>query len=237
MIKNFRRKIRQFIIKLADISPESTNRGKAEIYPNINVSKGYNVHIENDCYLVNCRFGNHIKIGRNSYMHNVDYGDYSYNSWRVTLINCSIGKFCSIAQGVSAGLGKHPVSDFISSHPAFYSLNKQCGFTFASTEHFREMGKIQIGNDVWIGANAIIMDDVNIGNGAVISANSFVNIDVPPYSIVGGTPAKVIKYRFSDDVINFLEEFKWWNKDEKWLKSNSFKFLNPELFYKEFAYK
>jgi acetyltransferase-like isoleucine patch superfamily enzyme len=222
-------------VKIGDISPESTNLGKSEMYPHLNITKGHNVNLENDCYLINCKFGNNIKIGRNSYLQNVEYGDYSYNSWRVTLIDCKIGKFCSIAQGVSAGLGKHPVNDFISSHPSFYSLSKQCGFTFASEQHFREMGNIIIGNDVWIGANAIILDDIKIGNGAIIAANSFVNKDIPPYSIVGGTPAKIIKYRFSDDLITFLEKFKWWDKDEKWIKENYSKFLDPTLFYIEFS--
>lgn len=178
------------------------------------------VSIGKNCSIIQSKFGIHTKVNDNSYLYKVAYGDYSYSAMNVTMMNCNIGKFCSIAQGVSIGLGKHPLENFVSTHPSFYSTNKQCGFSFSDAQYFEEMGFVTIGNDVWIGANAIVLDDVKIGNGAVIAANSVVTKDVPAYSIVGGTPAKIIKYRFSEEDIVFLEKLEWWNKDSKWLQEN-----------------
>lgn len=186
----------------------------------LNITKGNNVFIGKYSTLANSVIGNNIKIGEGSYVDNVKYGDFSYNAPKCTLINCSVGKFCSIGQGVSVGMGRHPLNTFVSTHPAFYSKHKQCGYTFSDKSYFDEMGYIIIGNDVWIGANAIILDDITIGNGAVIAANSLVNANVPPYAIVGGTPAKIIRYRFNEEDISFLNKLEWWNKDLAWLRKN-----------------
>lgn len=178
------------------------------------------VLIGKNCTIAESKFGIFNKIGHNTYLYKTSYGDYTYSSINVTIMNCEIGKFCSIAQGVCIGLGRHPLTDFVSTHPSFYSTHKQCGFSFSDAQYYDEMGFVAIGNDVWIGANSIILDDVKIGNGAVIAANSVVNQDVPAYAIVGGTPAKIIKYRFSDEDVNFLENLHWWDKDAEWLKEN-----------------
>lgn len=185
-----------------------------------NSEMGENVFIANNNIITNSVIGNNIKIGSDSNLYNVKYGDFSYNSIRVTLINCSIGKFCSIAQGVSIGLGMHPINKFVSTHPAFYSIHKQCGISFTQKQKFEETGYVEIGNDVWIGVNSVISDNVRIGNGAVIAANSYVNRDVPDYAIVAGTPAKVIKFRFNEEQVNFLNKLKWWDKDSTWLEDN-----------------
>ena len=195
----------------------------------INTKLGENAHIDDNSIISHSIIGNNIKIGSYSYLHNVNYGNFSYNSTRVSIMNSSIGKFCSIAQGVSIGLGKHPVNEFVSTHPSFYSIHKQCGHTFVDKQLFNEMGKTIIGSDVWIGANTIICDDVKIGNGAVIAANSFVNQNVPDYAIVAGIPAKIIRYRFSSDEIDFLLKFKWWEKDIFWLKNNKDLMLDIKL--------
>ena len=182
-----------------------------------NEISGKNVLFGEDCTIINSKFGCNNKIGSYSYLYNVEYGEFTYNSVRTTLINCSIGKFCSIAQNVSVGLGRHPLNEFVSTHPCFYSVHKQCGRTLVDKQHFNEMGFVEIGNDVWLGADSIILDDVKIGNGAVIAANSVVVDNIPAYAIVGGTPAKIIKYRFTVEEIDFLEKFKWWDKSEEWL--------------------
>jgi acetyltransferase-like isoleucine patch superfamily enzyme len=175
------------------------------------------------------------KIGQNSFLYNTHIGDYTFLSQNVTIMNTRIGKFCSIAQGAAICLGKHPSSTFVSTHPAFFSTHKQNGMTFADQNYFDEMGKTTIGNDVWIGVNAIIMDDVTIGDGAIIGAGAVVTKDVPPYAIVVGSPAKVIRHRFEKEEIDFLLTFKWWDKDEDWLKAHFKDLHNIKSFVKKHA--
>lgn len=136
--------------------------------------------------------------------------DYSYVSYNCTINNCTIGKFCSIAKSVKIGLGKHPVN-FISTSPIFYSPTNPLKIVVAKELKFKENEPINIGNDVWIGANVIVLDGVTIGNGAIIGANSVVVKDVLPFSIVGGVPAKEIKKRFPPRIINTIELSKWWD--------------------------
>lgn len=205
-------------------------RGKRLAKNTVNIAYS-DVLIGKNCSIIEGKFGKHNKINDNSYLYKVTYGDFTYSAMNVTIMNCNIGKFCSIAQGVSIGLGKHPLNNFVSTHPSFYSTHKQCGFSFSDIQYYDEMGFVEIGNDVWIGANSIILDDVKIGNGAMIGANSVVTKDVPAYAIVGGTPAIVIKYRFSDEDILFLEKFEWWNKDSLWLQEN-FKLMHNIIKFK-----
>ena len=91
---------------------------------------------------------------------------------------------------------------------------------------------VSIQNDVWIGAGALLMDGVTIGNGAIVAARSVVTKDVPPYAIVGGTPAKLIRYRFDEDEIEFLEELQWWNKDLSWIEKHVGLFHDVQKFMK-----
>lgn len=203
-------KIRKVLSKIKNILWGKKVKNKCDL----------DVFIGKNCIINQSKFGKYNKINDNSYLYRVTYGDFTYSSQNVSIMNCNIGKFCSIAHGVIVGPGKHPLNNFVSTHPSFYSVHKQCGSTFSDAQYFDEMGFVAIGNDVWIGANAIILDDVVIGNGAVIGANAVVTKDVPAYAIVGGTPAKIIKYRFSEEDIIFLEKLEWWNKDFEWLQEN-----------------
>ncbi|MBR3225711.1 MAG: CatB-related O-acetyltransferase [Atopobiaceae bacterium] len=141
-----------------------------------------------------------------------------------------IGRYTCIGPNVTTAIGRHPTSGFISQHPAFYSITSPIGFTYVESQKFEEVKYAQkyinskdysivIENDVWIGANVTILDGVTIGNGAVIAAGSIVTKDVDAYSIVGGVPAKHLKYRFeSEDIRRKLQEFEWWNLNEVDLK-------------------
>lgn len=148
-----------------------------------------------------------------------------------------IGRFCSIAHNVEVITHTHPSTEFVSSHPAFYSLLRQSGFTYVNVQKFNEnlsvdgMGvhSIEVGNDVWIGAGAMLMGGLKIGHGAIVAAGSIVTKDVPPYAIVGGVPARLLRMRFSEEDISYLMQLKWWDRELSWIRANSRLFGSVEL--------
>ena len=164
-------------------------------------------------------------IGKNSFFSgSLGFGSYIGNNCSIT---AEIGRYCSIASDVTFILGKHPTREFVSTHPAFFSTKRQAGFTYVNEDIFSEDSLIcKVGNDVWIGSGAKILPGVKIGDGAIIAAGAVVTKDVEPYSIVGGTPAKEIRKRFTDDEIEFLVELKWWDKPQEWIRENASKFNN-----------
>ena len=168
----------------------------------------------------NSRFGNYNTIYDNVVLKDVILGDFSYIANSSNIWNTVIGKYCCIGSNVKCGLGVHPSNTYVSIHPIFYSLERQSQITFADKQYFEESKKNVIGNDVWVGANVIINGGVEIGDGAIIASGSIVTKNVPPYAIVGGVPAKIIKYRFAEDEIEFLLKYKWWELEPKFLKKN-----------------
>lgn len=156
-------------------------------------------------------------------------GYASYIGDRSFIKNTRIGRYTCIATDVMTIAGNHPTSRFASIHPAFYSTRKQSGFTYVSKEKYAEFlfidekqeFTVDIGNDVWIGSGVKIMEGVTIGDGAVVAAGAVVTKDVPPYAIVGGVPARLIKYRFDEETIRRLLELKWWEKDQVWIKDHA----------------
>lgn len=189
-------------------------------------NSGKHLKIGNMSVAYKCSFGIYNTIYENVHLINVNIGDFTYFSHDSYFSYTTIGKFCSVGPEVICGLGVHPSSGYISTHPAFFSTQKQAQITFANKNIFEEHKQTYIGNDVWIGARAIIIDGVTIGDGAIIAAGAVVTKDVPPYAIVGGVPASLIKYRFNDAEIKLLRRVKWWNKDIEWLKKNCQKFNN-----------
>ena len=144
--------------------------------------------------------------------------DYSYVASGTQVICTEIGKFCSIADDVILGPGIHTLSQ-ISSSPIFTEYYNAVGKSWTSKTVAKPFKPVRIGHDVWIGSRVVVMGGVTIGNGAVVGACAVVTKDVPPYAIVGGVPAKVIRYRFPEDVISKLEEIHWWDMPEEKLKS------------------
>lgn len=122
-----------------------------------------------------------------------------------------IGKYCSIAGGVTILLGGNHRTDWVTTFPFSVYWHKVAGHIQG---HLTTKGNVIIGNDVWIGWGAMILSGVTIGDGAVIGANALVTKNVPPYAIVGGNPAKIIKYRFDEDTINKLLAIAWWDWSE-----------------------
>lgn len=157
----------------------------------------------------------------------VGYGSYvAGNSF---LENCLIKKYTSIGQRVHSIRGSHPSSKWVSTSPSFFSDKSPNGLSYEHDEIFEELKwidqdqyiAIEIGNDVWIGNDVKILEGVKIGDGAIVAAGAVVTSDVPDYAVVGGVPARIIKYRFSDEDIEYLLSLKWWDKDEEWIKNRS----------------
>lgn len=180
----------------------------------------------------NSVIGEFVTLGNRVEIYSSKVNSYTYFASDDKFGNVTVGKFCSIGPNVRAGMGIHPTKTFVSTHPVFFSIKRQAQITFADKNYFKEVAKIEIGNDVWIGANVVILDGVKIGNGVIIGAGAVVTKDLPDYAIAVGVPAKVIKYRFEKEKIDFLLKDKWWDKDISWLAKNYKYFHNINEYIK-----
>ncbi len=161
-------------------------------------------------------YGTYI-VGENGYIH-----------------DCRIGRFCSIASNCHIGLGDHS-PDMVSTSPLFYSAHSLLPEQFL-TESIplpeQTIGdtkyKVIIGNDVWMGYNVCVKEGVTIGDGAIIGAKSLVTHDIPPYAVAVGTPARVIKYRFTPEQIQKLLTIRWWDRDLSWIRENIYAFRDAD---------
>ena len=158
---------------------------------------------------LNVKLEKTAKIEARSTAINVAMGRYSYCGYACKILNCNIGNFTSIADHVVIGVGKHPM-EWVSTSPAFYKGRDSIPKNLACLEYNSSPKLTVIGNDVWIGEGVYIKDGVKVGNGAVIGMNSVVTKDIPPYAIVAGVPATVIRYRFDEITIEKLLDSKWW---------------------------
>lgn len=206
---------------------ESARLKGCNISPSCNIAgtvfEGHNL-------LRNCNLGDSF----------IGYGSYVLDGSQ--LINCKIGRFCSIGNQVLVVAEQHP-TNFVSTWPYFFNtINKDPTLnSFSSHQSFNEYrGVIDpetkktfaviIGNDVWIGTNVLIKGGVTIGHGAVIGMGSVVTKDVPPYAIVGGNPAHLIRYRFEGDVVERLLRSEWWDLSPEELMSIHEDFNDPLKF-------
>lgn len=167
----------------------------------------------------------HGKSIKNSFVHktavvysgcnivNSSIGKYSYVGYDCQLDTVELGSFCSLSDHIFIGGAEHP-SEWVSTSPVFENVSHS-----GPTKRFAQFDvpprkKTVIGCDVWIGHGVTIKEGISIGHGAIIGSGAVVTKDVPPYAIVGGVPATVIKYRFNDDLICKLLDSEWWNLEE-----------------------
>lgn len=143
-------------------------------------------------------------------------GRHSFCGYDCEIYFSTIGSFTSIANGVVLGGARHPM-EWVSMSPVFYKGRDSVKAKFS--EHPLPQSKgIVIGNDVWIGHSALVLAGVTIGHGAVVGAGSVVTKDVPPYAVVAGNPARLIRYRFAQETVNSLLASEWWDYGDEELK-------------------
>jgi len=177
----------------------------------------------------NCEFGKYVVIFNDVKIANSKVGDYSYIQSGSKIFNTNLGKFCSIASSVSIGPGIHDVN-LVTTHPSLFSKSTPLPKIFSKSDYIISNKKVTIGNDVWIGEKAVVLDGVSLGNGSIVAAGAVVVKDVAAYSIVGGVPAKHIRYRFDEKTIKIFLESEWWNFHEEWFEKNSELMLDVEKF-------
>jgi len=158
-------------------------------------------------------------------------GRYSYGSeffihWEGEDSNVNIGRYCSIAQGVHFFAGQEHNTNWATSYP-FSHIPAEWPELRSLTGHPMTRGNISIGSDVWIGFGVSIRSGVKIGDGAVLGMNSVITRDVPPYAIVAGSPATIVKFRFTEDIINQLCHLSWWNHPAESVRKIAPKLCQP----------
>ena len=166
--------------------------------------------------IVDSRIDGSSKVEAGSTIVNSTFDRHSFCGYDCTIINCSVGSFCSIANGVVIGGSRHPM-EYASTSPVFLSHKDSVKMKYSRHEYSLKLRTV-IESDVWIGEMTLIKAGVKIGVGAVIGMGSIVTRDVEPYSIVAGNPARFIRKRFDDETIGALLELKWWTLPDSQLK-------------------
>lgn len=192
--------------------------------------------------IINCKIQDYVKIDKQSYIIDSEIGYGAFIAEKSKIVRCRIGKFSLV--GIECLIGAHPINEIVSIHPAFYSTKGQYGYTYVKENIFEEFKyadrddnkAIIIGNDVWATGGIKIVQNVTIGDGAVVMAGAVVTKDVPPYAIVAGIPAKIIGYRFPKEEIDFLLKLRWWDRDVEWIKKHA-KFFGTVEELKEIVLK
>jgi virginiamycin A acetyltransferase len=201
----FLKKIKRAIEGINILGEESIIDPEAEV---IGSEINGKVIISEGCKVFKCNISGNVKVERFTSL----WGPNVHINSNIHPI--TIGSFCSIASNSTIIEYNHSYSKLSS-----YFVNKNI-YHKNITDDITSNGGIEIGHDVWIGTGAIVLSGVTIGNGAVIGANSVVTKNLPSYAIVGGVPAKILKYRFQKDLIEKLEGLKWWDWDIKTIETN-----------------
>jgi len=205
----------------------------ASFNPESKVVLGEKPYIFPNAILENCEFGKYTEIRDFTNMSYSIMDDYSYIMEYCQVTNTKIGKFANIASNVRINPGFHPYEMPTQHHMLYRKEMFGFGEDDKAFFKFRDIQKVEIGHDVWIGHGAVIMPGVKIGNGAVVGSNAVVTKDVPSYAIVTGVGAKILKYRFSKEIIKTLEDIEWWHWSHQEIKER----IEDLKDIREFLYK
>lgn len=204
-------------------------------YKKENEKKGV-IFAKSSVVSLDCIFEGNNYIAGELYECQFGYGSYVHKN--SVLKNVKVGKFCAIAEDVNIRLFQHP-THMVAVSPCFYRKEHTLK-TFVEEDYYEDLQNVQegfsvvIGNDVWIGQGVSIKSGITVGDGAVIGAGAVVTRDIAPYAIVGGVPAKLIRYRFTEKQIEALLKIKWWDKDCRWFGENGKYFVDIDKFIERF---
>ncbi|WP_195819863.1 chloramphenicol acetyltransferase [Roseobacter sp. MH60115] len=193
--------------------------------------------IHDGCDLVDVEMGRYIEIGQGSRVAYTTFGDYSYCDRLCDIANAEIGKFANIASFVRIGATDHPL-DRASLHHFMYRSADYWEDAAQDADWFarRRARRARIGHDTWIGHNAQIKPEVEIGHGAVVASGAVVTKSVAPYTIVVGVPAKPIRRRQPEEIAERLIALAWWDWDHAALRNtlDDFRTLSAEAFLEKY---
>jgi hypothetical protein len=158
-----------------------------------------------------CTFGAWCEVGARAELAESCFGDYSYVCEDTHIAYATLGRFCSLAATVRLNPGNHPLERVALNHFTYRSSAYEMGPDDAAFFDWRRAHRVMLGNDVWIGHGAVVLPGVAVGNGAAIGAGAVVTHDVPPFAIVVGVPARVLRFRFDDATIAALQALAWWD--------------------------
>lgn len=181
-----------------------------------------------DKIILNSNVDSRAIVRRKCRVYHSSIGPNTYITRNCLLQNVDIGKFCSISENCYIGMPSHP-TQMVSTSPLFLAGRNYFGRNYAEIP-WEDCPRTKIGNDVWLGLGVVIKAGITIGDGAVIGACSVVTHDIPPYAIVGGVPAKLIRMRFDKETIEDFHNLKWWDWDDSQLIEMGNKFQTPQKF-------